>query len=225
MIAVDKQGTITKIDSAPNISFHPVLRSAAAVISYAFHPLFIPVYVGYFLIYVVDYFPDYTGLGKIKLMISMSVNYTLLPLVTLLLAKALGFVQSIYLKTQKDRIIPYVTSGIFYFWIWYVFRNQGFAGNVVMFCLAVFLASSAGLIANSFLKVSMHAISVGVMATYVLLLGFSTYKSFGPYISIALFIAGLVCTARLIHSDHSSREIYVGLGIGVAAQVIAAMFA
>jgi len=225
MIAVDKQGSIQNVSAEPSPSFHPALRYAATVISYVFHPLFIPVYVGYFLIYVLDYFPDYTGLGKIKLVISMAVNYTLLPLATLLLAKALGFVQSIYLKSQKDRIIPYVATGIFYFWIWYVFRNQGFAPTVVMFSLAVFLASSTGLIANSFLKVSMHAISMGVMATYVLLLGFTTYKSFGPYISVAFFIAGLVCTARLILSAHSPREIYIGLGIGVVAQVIAAMFA
>jgi hypothetical protein len=225
MIAVDKEGSITQVDKEEGFSFHPALRYAATVISYLFHPLFIPVYVGWFLIYVLEFFPDYTGMGKIKLMISMAVNYSLLPLVTLLLAKALGFVQSIYLKTQKDRIIPYVTSGIFYFWIWYVFRNQGFAPQVVMFALAIFLSSSAGLIANSFLKVSMHAISMGVLATYVLLLGFATYKNYGPYISAAFFIAGLVCTSRLILSNHSPKEIYVGLAIGILGQIIAAMFA
>jgi hypothetical protein len=158
-------------------------------------------------------------------MISLLVNYSILPLATLLLAKALGFVNSIYLKTQKDRIIPYVACGIFYFWIWYVFRNQGVAPQVVMFALAVFLASSAGMIVNSFMKVSMHALSVGVMATYVLLLGFTSYQSFGPFISIAFLITGLVCTARLIHSDHSPGEIYVGLLIGTLAQIVAAMFA
>jgi hypothetical protein len=215
----------TLVNNSRGLSFSPALKYSAAFISYFFHPLFIPVYVGWFWIYVVDYFPERTGFDNIKLMISLAVNYAVLPLVTVILAKTLGFVQSIYLRSPKDRIIPYVASGIFYFWIWYVFHNQGFPPEIEMFSLAVFLASSIGLIANSFLMVSMHAISVGVMATYVLMLGFTTYKNYGLYISIAFFIAGLVCTARLIHSNHTVKEIYIGLAIGAIAQVIASLFA
>jgi len=207
------------------LHFPASLKLAAAVVSYLFHPLFIPVYVGWFWIYELDYFPERSGSDNIKLMISLAVNYAVLPLVTLLLAKTLGFVQSIYLRTARDRIIPYVASGVFYFWIWYVFHNQGFPAEVEMFTLAVFLASSIGLIANAFLMVSMHGISMGVLATYVLMLGFYTEQSFGLYISVAVFIAGLVCTARLIHSNHTTREIYTGLAIGALAQVVAAFFA
>lgn len=215
----------TPMKNSAGITFPAAMKYAAAFISYVFHPLFIPVYVGWFWIYIAHYFPERTGSDNAKLMISLVVNYAVLPLVTLLLAKTLGFVQSVYLRTARDRIIPYIASGIFYFWIWYVFHNQGFPAEIEMFTLAVFLASSIGLVANSFLMVSMHAISVGVMATYILMLGFSTYKNFGPYISIAFFIAGLVCTARLIHSNHTTKEIYAGLAIGAVAQVIASWFA
>ena len=216
-------GTLVK--DSTGLRFPAALKYAAAFISYFFHPLFIPVYVGWFWIYVANFFPERSDSDNVKLMISLAVNYAVLPLVTLLLAKALGFVQSIYLKNSKDRIIPYVASGVFYFWIWYVFHNQNFPPEVEMFTLAVFLASSIGLIANAFLMVSMHGISVGVLATYMLMLGFSTYKSFGLYISIAVFIAGLVCTARLIHSNHTTKEIYTGLAIGAVAQLIAGFFA
>ena len=203
------------------ISFHPALRIAAAIISYVFHPLFIPVYIGWFFIDVLRLFPQLTEWDRLKLLISFTVNYTVLPLVTLLLAKALGFVQSIYLKTQKDRIIPYVAAGIFYFWIWYVFKNQSFPKPIVMFSLAVFLSSSLGLIVNSYMKVSMHAISVGVACTLFILLGFLSDDNLGVYISLVLLTGGLVCTARLILSDHYPVEVYTGLVVGILAQLVA----
>jgi hypothetical protein len=207
-----------------NISFHPILRTAAKLISYVFHPLFIPVYIGWFFINLLRLFPQLTEWDKTKLLISFTVNYTVLPLATILLAKGLGFIQSIFLKTQKDRIIPYVATGVFYFWIWYVFRSQSFPKEVVMFSLAVFLASSMGLIFNNYLKVSMHAISVGVVVALMIIIGFMSETNMGPYISLTLLAAGMVCTARLITADHYPIEVYAGLFIGIIAQIIAYLF-
>ena len=159
------------------------------------------------------------------LLIRFFVMYTVFPLVTVLLAKGLGFISSIYLRTQKDRIIPYIGCGLYYFWMWYVLRNQPeFPKELVMLSLAIFLASSIGLIFNSFIKISMHALSAGVMVTFILLLAFHSSASFGPYISAALFFTGLICTARLVNSDHHPSEVYLGLLGGVIAQLVASLF-
>jgi hypothetical protein len=202
--------------------FHPVLRYTAGFISYLFHPLFIPVYILAFLVYHTLYFPAYTPQGKVIMLARFFLMYSIFPLVTVLLAKGLGFIQSVHLRTQKDRIIPYVACGIYYFWMWYVLHNQEeVPAPLVKLSLAIFLASSLGLVANSFFKISMHALSMGVMFTFMLLISFSTFMNFGPYLSVATFIAGLVCTARLIHSDHTNFEIYSGLMVGCVAQLIA----
>lgn len=197
------------------------LRIGARIISVLFHPLFIPVYIGWFLIYILHQFPNLDAWRKTLLLIQFFVSYTLLPLATMLLAKALGFVDTIYLRTQKDRIIPYIACGVFYFWIWYVFRNQAFSKEVTAFSLAVFVASSLGLILNSYFKISMHGLAVGVMVTYVFLMAFASGISFGFYMSVALLITGVVCTARLINSDHGPFEVYAGLLMGIIAQLFA----
>lgn len=197
------------------------LKIGAKIISILFHPLFIPVYVGWFLIYVLNLFPNLDDWRKTLLLIQLFVSYTLLPMATMLLAKALGFVETIYLRTQRDRIIPYIACGVFYFWIWYVFRNQAFSKEIVAFSLAIFTASSLGLILNAYFKISMHALAVGVMVAYIFSLAFATEASFGIYLSVALFITGLVCTARLLNSDHGPFEVYAGLLIGIVAQVFA----
>ena len=206
-------------------SFHPALRKAAQIISYLFHPLFVPVYVAVFFVYVLRLFPALEpSFRKTLLVVQFFVSYTLLPLATVLLAKALGFVRTVYLRTQKDRIIPYVASMIFYFWMWYVSKNLGFPKESVMFSLAVFLSSCFGLFSNTYFKVSMHTLAMGVTATLFLLIALRSDNNLGPYLSLVLLITGLVCTARLLNADHRPFDVYAGLALGAAAQLIASFF-
>jgi hypothetical protein len=203
-------------------TYHPVIRTAARVVSVVFHPLFIPVYITAFVLYYTPVFPGFAPEDKGLLLVRFAVMYTLFPLVTVLLAKGLGFIQTIYLSTQKDRIIPYVACGLYYFWMWYVLKNQPeFPREMVMLALAIFLVSSGGLVLNSYMKVSMHALSLGVMITFVYLLSLAVDANLGFYISIATLITGLVCTARLINSDHHPVEVYAGLALGIVGQMIA----
>jgi hypothetical protein len=202
----------------------PVIRFIAKFISILFHPLFIPLYVGLFLIYEVRLFNDRTDWQKQIILIQFFVYYTLFPLMTTLLCKALGFVQSVYLKTQKDRILPYIVCEIFYFWAWYVFKNIHFPREVVMFALGVFLGCSMGLILNSFMKISMHTISLGLVCVFFLLAGLFSSVNYGFYIAIAFLISGITATARLIDSNHTEKEIYAGFLVGGLAQVIAYLF-
>ena len=120
MLAPDKP--LEKQDTA--LQFPVSLRLPAKLISIIFHPLFIPVYVGLFLIYEVRLFPGQDATHKLFLVIQFFVSYTLLPLCSILLMKGLGLIPGIYLREQKDRILPYVVCEIFYFWVWYVFKNQ-----------------------------------------------------------------------------------------------------
>jgi hypothetical protein len=210
--------------TAEKTSFNPVLRGAAKVISYVFHPLFIPVYIGWFFVYGIDLFAGQDPWHKTLLILQFFVNYTLLPLVTILLARALGFVHSVYLKTQKDRIIPYVACEIFYFWAWYVFKNQGYPKEAILFALAVFLASCMGMLLNTYMKVSMHAISLGVVSSLMVYMGLGSDENYGFYISIALLVAGLTGTARMINKDHNPIEVYAGFFTGAIALLLGSLF-
>ena len=205
-------------------SFPHAIRIAARIFSYLFHPLFVPIYVGCFLIYEARLFPERTSWEKNIIIIQFFIYYTFLPLMTTFLSKALGFVESVQLKSQKDRIVPLVVCEIFYFWGWYVFKNLPFPKEVILFSLAVFLACSLGLILNAFIKVSMHAISVGVLSAFLLICGMKTDMSYGLYIAIAFLIAGITATSRLIDSNHTEKEIYFGFFAGILAQVAAYFF-
>jgi hypothetical protein len=77
---------------------------------------------------------------------------------------------------------------------------------------------------NTYTKVSMHALSFGVVSTFMVIYGLSSDDNTGFYISIALLVSGLVCTARMITSDHKPSEIYTGLFLGIIAEVAGFLF-
>ncbi len=202
-----------------------VIEFLAKFISYVFHPLFIPLYITYFIIQIHSYqFAGISDWGNLRILLQVFVNCTFLPLASILLLRALNFIDSVFLRTQRDRIIPYIICMIFYFWNWYVFKNNHEIKDLVSVSMAIFNASVLGFLVNISMKVSMHAISVGVMTTFVALLAFSDSSSFSFYLSIALLIAGIVCTSRLIVSDHSQKEIYYGFLVGILSQLAAHYF-
>src|SRR3954466_12372579 len=100
-------------------------RIFAAFFSYLFHPIFIPLYVCAFLIYVhPSAFAGFSEAEKKQTLLIVILNLVFFPLISVLLLKAVGFIQSVYLRTQKDRIIPYMAVGIFFFWTYTVFKQQ-----------------------------------------------------------------------------------------------------
>jgi hypothetical protein len=201
----------------------PAIKLVAKIISYIFHPVFVPMYIVLFMVYVHPWiFAGFSGMEKTKTVMMAALMYTFFPVITVLLLKALKFINTFNLTTQKDRIIPLVACGIWYFWIWYVWRNlPEYPQSAIQLALAIWISASLGLMANIIMKVSLHAISMGVMLTFFFLLAFTQSLNFGIYLSIALFITGLVCSARFIASDHEPKEIYGGLVVGMVSMLVA----
>lgn len=201
-----------------------ILRWPAQLISYVFHPLFIPVYVTSFIVFKYPYL--FSGLGnkeQIRIIISIFINLSFFPALVVFLLWRLKFSSSIMLRTQKERIIPYVACLTFYFWAWYVLKSQPEIPRVlVQFVFGSFLAVCVAWMANIFVKISMHTIAAGGMAAFMLLIAFNGDMAMGVYLSVAILIAGLVATSRLLVSDHSYFEIYTGLIGGILSQVVAA---
>ena len=221
-LAVDEHSQLQEI-SIPEAPPQPGgIKFFAAIISWFFHPLFIPVYITFFLIRVHPYlFAGMDDWGKLANLLQVFVNCTFLPLASILLLRGLKFIDSFFLKTQKDRIIPYVICMIFYFWNWYAFKNNHAVPELVGLSLGIFNACVFGFLVNIFMKVSMHTIAMGVMSMFMTLLAFNDSENLTLYLTISILITGLVSTSRLIVSDHTAKEIYSGLFIGAISQLTA----
>ena len=138
--------------------------------------------------------------------------------------KGLGFIKSVYLDSQQDRIGPYLANMIFYFWAARVFFKFTIELNPVLpsFMTGIFVTTIVGLISNIYFKISMHAMGAGgLVGIFIIIMRSNTMLMTWP-LCIALLIAGIVCTSRLIVSDHTPKEIYIGLFAGLLCQFVAA---
>src|SRR4051794_37871340 len=203
-----------------------ILKVLGSFFSYLFHPLFISVYVAAYLIYIHPYdFAVFDQKQKLLRLISVFLITAFFPAITVFLLWRLKFADSIFLRTQKERIIPYVASITYFFWALYVSRNlAGSPAAMTFFFLGTFLAASVALIANNYFKISMHAIGVGGAAAFMVLLGVASGESMGVPIAITTLVTGIVCTSRMLVSDHNPFEIYTGLLVGIIAQAVAYYF-
>lgn len=191
--------------------------------SWAFHPLFIPIYVTIFLLYIHPYaFVAFNDKLKIFKLLFVIINTALFPGVAVLLMWRLKLTESIFLRTRKERIIPYAAAMIFYFWAWYVSRSQQDNNEIFTgFLFGSFLSVIAAWMANIYFKISMHALAIGGMLFFIIWVSFTGDGTSGLYSSVAILITGIVCTARMIVSDHRPFEIYSGILLGILCQLIA----
>jgi hypothetical protein len=204
--------------------YNPAIRIPAHIFSYVFHPLFIPVMGTWYLAFIQPgYFTGVSPGEKYYILLRVAYNTIFFPAFTILLLKGLGFVDSIFLKTQRERIIPYIAANIFYFWMYLVFRNQPDVPlTLTAFIFGVFLSSSFALLANIYFKISMHALGVGAFLGLMLVIVFTglPYSIFLPAMLIIL-LTGFVATSRMIVSDHMPFDIYSGIIIGMLSQWVA----
>ena len=205
-----------------NANLHPpVLRFFASLFSYLFHPLFMIAWVTLYLLFRNSLvFIGETSFEKLIVFLRVFSTSIFLPIVTVLLLKGLGFIDSIQLRTQKDRIIPYVACITFFFWSFYVSKKLGDPSELTAFLLSVFIASSASLLINNYMKVSMHAIGVGGLVAFFSLLLFANRLDDVFSLLLVFLIAGITTTSRFIVSDHNPAEITVGFITGVLIQAV-----
>lgn len=204
----------------------PVVNVLAHFFSTILHPVFIPIYVMLFLAFIhPSYFSGFSVAEKIKAVILAAYNAVFFPLFVVLLLKGLKFIDSIFLHSQKDRIIPYIASGIFFFWTFWVFyNNENYPRLIPAFFLGMLIASSTAVVFNNYFKISMHAIGMGGwLAFFIVIMKSQTMLMTWP-IAAVILLTGIVLTSRLIVSNHTYRELAYGLLLGLGSQFAAALF-
>jgi len=200
-----------------------IVKYLAHLLSYVFHPLFIPTYFFLYLMQVVPF--EFVGITEWQLnmrLFSVAWLTAFFPAFAVFLLWRLKLSDSIFLRTQKERIIPYVITMFFYWWMYYLSRNftdQPLA--LKFFYLGIFVASAIGLTVNNFMKVSLHAMGIAGLMTAVILVSVFYPVNNAIWALLTVLLTALVISARLVVSDHSQKELVVGLFIGICTQVAA----
>ena len=217
------------------------MTTLAKVVSFVFHPLFGVSYILLLLLAVNPYLFGVNQLSdQIPLIFLLVFSTVLIPGLSVVMMKALGLVQTLELEDKTDRIGPYIITGIFYLWMVVNFRNNPnipdlFASFMLGATIALFLA----FFINLFSKISAHTVGMGgLVAMIAILLSIYSYSDIHLYLGdlgtvdisltfiflVAIFLAGLVGTARLWLGAHDMQDLVGGYMVGIAGQLIALRF-
>jgi hypothetical protein len=179
----------------------------------------------YFLLILWYYFPyEFSGINSWQMNLKIFGMFWMtafFPAFAVFLLWRLKMIDSIFLRTQKERIIPYFVTMFFYWWMYYLSRNFTDQPLVLkFFFFGIFICVSIAVILNNYFKISMHAMGVGGLATALILTAFYYQINLGLPIALLVLLAGAVVTARLVLGEHQEREVYAGLLLGIFCQLI-----
>lgn len=214
-----------------------MIKRIAQAVSIIFHPLFLFVFL-LWLTYAMDpYSFRINNEQQIAVTMIMTVVILLvIPLITTMMMKGLGFIQSLSMEDPKERIGPLIACIICYVWHYInVYSNPDFPDSYLAISLGGCISLALVFFINNFSKISLHTTGAGgFLAGTVILL----YFKFGLPIEfviadqiwqvhptlimmIVLVISGSIGTSRLIARAHRPSDVYGGYLVGIISMLIA----
>ena len=200
------------------------MKFLAKILSFVFHPLLLPTF-GTVLIVLSNPYWFYgfkTGpFSILAIIIPLTFGF---PVITVLLMKALNFVDDLYLRDQRQRFIPFVAIMIYYFWTFMVLRSQQLPTPMLWMMLGSCIAVVFGFITNIVMKISLHALGMGCLLCVAINSVLISYSNMIPLLLICILAAGLVGSARLYLKEHEPQEVYSGYLLGIMGMMMASWF-
>jgi len=195
----------------------------AKIVSYLFHPIFLPFYCLLLLFYLQPYFTFQLVLNaRILLMFFVFGTTIVFPLLITFLMLRQGYIQSIYMDTRQERKYPYLITAVFYILTFNMFRQLHLPDIYLIYMMGASILLILIVIINFWWKISTHMVGIGGLFGFFT--GFTFYLSLQiiPLILIVVLLAGLIGYARLKLNSHKPAEVYTGFLMGTV--VMLAMF-
>jgi len=213
------------------------MKAVARVFSFVFHPLFVLTYMTLILLWTNPFSFGWRHVAEADtLLIIMIMTTITLPGLAVLMMKALGWVDTFELKTQTERIGPFLVAGVMYLSLYlHVTHAETFPVSLRIAVLGTLISLWGCFFINMFMKVSLHATGMGGLVAIALLTkwvfgydeaqiglpgGANLVVPVNTLLYIIILIAGIVCTSRLIVKAHERRDIYAGFILGFTSIMI-----
>ncbi len=213
------------------------MKAVANIFSYLFHPLLILTYMTLVLLWTNPFSFGLRHVAEADTLLIIVVMTTItLPAIAIVMMKMLGWIQTFRMETRHERIGPYIVAGIMYLTLHLHVTKAEFPTSLRVVTLGVLIVLWVCFFLNNFIKVSAHAAGMGGLVVLVALTklkygydeaqigipgGVNLVLSIDYLLYGVIILAGIVCTSRLFLNAHESKEVYLGLMIGIAGIIIA----
>ncbi|MGZ4156115.1 MAG: hypothetical protein ACXVED_02985, partial [Bacteroidia bacterium] len=198
-----------------------------------FHPLFMPTYGFAYLFFTKNYISDLTPLNLKVVILSVTFIFTFfLPTVNAFILLKMGRIKSLEMETSNERVIPYLSTSLYYFALFYLLHRANFPDfykisviNILnILNLGAAISIMLTLIINFKWKISAHTIGIGGLTGAVLGMMYRLQMDLHFLFIALLFCAGLVAYARLKLNAHSPSQVYTGFALGFFVELLLMLF-
>jgi len=209
------------------IQFMSILNITTRLISYLLHPLLLVSYTFVYLMWVDPFAygaPSFeTAIGTYDVvLIRIFISTAMLPLISILIMKFLGMLETFEMEDKQERIGPYIATSVFYLWIFFSTKsNPQLPDGFKIFMLGATLALFIAFFVNNFSKISIYAVGLGSIVGMVLMNLSLTLPATFQVLQIVIVLAGLLGTARLFLKSTRIIDVFGGYFAGFVAQFIA----
>jgi hypothetical protein len=195
------------------------LKKILPLFSYIFHPILIPVYATLFFLFSNHSY--FFNSEKYLVLLHVSIITLLIPLIFFFILRATGKIGSIMAPLLSERKIPLVIQTFLIILLVRKSITIERYPELHFFLLgALFSTLIALLLLFVKTKASLHMMGISALTIFVLGLSmhFQTQNLFA--IAFLTVMNGFVASSRLVMKAHTSRELNIGLLIGIVPQIL-----
>ena len=148
----------------------------------------------------------------------------LLPTINALILLKMGRIKSLEMHTSNERIIPYSSTALYYFALFYLFYNAEFPSIFKILVLGAAISIVLTLLINFKWKISAHTIGIGGIAGATIGIVYRLHLDMLFVLMVVLFCSGIVGYARLKLKAHTPSQVYAGFGLGFFVELLLMIF-
>jgi hypothetical protein len=201
-----------------------ILDVLAQIVSFIFHPLFMPVY-GMAIIFSAPTLIGYLPFGvKRLLFLIVLINNVLLPLSVFPFLIHMNIINSWTIDARRERIIPLVITSILYSATSFIIYKLPVPGFLKSFIIATSLLSLIVTVINLWFKISLHSVGSGALVAIVLIFSLKMHTPVVWYLLSVIIAGGLVLSSRLKLNLHNPWQVWSGFFTGFIGLILFMMF-
>ena len=188
-------------------------------ISFVFHPLIMPLMgVLFYFSKTPRFIPEPLRIAKIFSIVILTI---ILPILLYFLLKTINKVNSIYLRSTKERLIPLLVNSVIISLILIRVLAKDEIIELYYFFLGILLATIICFIMAVFkIKASIHMIGASGFFMFAVALSMHYQININGTIALMMVILGAVATSRLHLKAHTPQELILGTLTGITPQLI-----
>ena len=197
----------------------------AKFISLLGHPLFMPAYAFGLLIYTNPYInvmvPDASKRFTFGILIVFTI---LLPILTAVIFKLLGLIDSLFMKTAEERRWPFLLTLIWYYMGFNLLTKIYVPQSFLLLMIGAISAIGIALIITSRWKISIHMLGIGGVIGAIIGISQRFQFDHSTLLIVLILLAGLIGYARLKTHSHNYRQVYAGFILGIAVEWLCVLY-